>query len=77
MKRRSFLSALFGAPFLSAAVAAARDAGQPLVFENGELKLATANIGTSIPTELRMVPLRSADGRMVINFEAGTIEIYN
>ncbi|MGI2036416.1 phage tail protein [Rhizobium panacihumi] len=42
----------------------------PIVFENGELKLAIANIGT-----VTAGVLRSRNGKMVINLDAGTIVI--
>lgn len=42
----------------------------PMVFENGELKLQIANIGT-----VRTGLLQSQNGKMVINLTAGTISI--
>ncbi|MGZ2475905.1 phage tail tip fiber protein [Sinorhizobium medicae] len=44
----------------------------PLVFENGELKLAVANIGT-----VNAGLLQSLNGKMKIDFNNGTIEIFS
>ncbi|PLU72043.1 hypothetical protein BMJ20_07705 [Sinorhizobium medicae] len=44
----------------------------PLVFENGELKLAVANIGT-----VNAGLLQSLNGKMKIDLNNGTIEIFS
>ncbi|RVG53154.1 DUF1983 domain-containing protein, partial [Sinorhizobium meliloti] len=44
----------------------------PFVFENGELKLAIANIGT-----VNAGLLQSLNGKMKINLNTGTIEIFS
>jgi len=44
----------------------------PMVFENGELKLAIANIGT-----VNAGLLQSLNGKMKINLNTGTIEIFS
>ncbi|MDE3789641.1 hypothetical protein I7G86_03145 [Sinorhizobium meliloti] len=69
MKRRSFLLALISAPFVPA-VTSAVSARSPLVFKDGAMRLAIADIGTADAGRLR-----SRNGKMKINLDSGTIEI--
>ena len=44
----------------------------PLIFQNGELRLNVANIGT-----VNSGQINSLNGKMKINLNAGTIKIYS
>ncbi|MDX0487544.1 hypothetical protein [Sinorhizobium medicae] len=74
MKRRSFLLALISAPFVPAATSAVVPASErsPLVFKDGVVRLATADIGTSDAGRLR-----ARSGKMKIDLNNGTIEIFS
>ncbi|GEC41929.1 hypothetical protein I7G00_07010 [Sinorhizobium meliloti] len=66
MKRRSFLLALISVPAATSAV----PARSPLVFKDGAMRLAIADIGTADAGRLR-----SRNGKMKIDLDSGTIEI--
>ncbi len=72
MKRRSFLLALISAPFCPAATSAVVPTSErsPLVFKDGVMRLATADIGT-----VDAGRLRARNGKMKIDLNSGTIEI--
>lgn len=72
MKRRSFLLALISAPFVPAATSAVVPTSErsPLVFKDGVMRLAVADIGTADAGGLR-----SRTGKMKIDLNSGTIEI--
>ena len=87
MKRRSFLAALFVAPMVPVAAKAMEappqiDAtsfyvvdgadGLPLVFENGVLKLKSANVGQVTAGVIRS---RGGKGNMVIDLGGGSMTI--
>ncbi len=74
MKRRSFLLALISAPFVPAATSAVVQTSErsPLVFKDGVMKLAVADIGTADAGRLQ-----SLNGKMKIDLNSGTIEIFS
>lgn len=74
MKRRSFLLALISAPFCPAATSAVVPTSErsPLVFKDGVMKLAVADIGTADAGRLQ-----SLNGKMKIDLNSGTIEIFS
>lgn len=72
MKRRSFLLALIGAPFVPAATSAVVPTSErsALVFKDGIIRLAIADIGTADAGRLL-----ARNGKMKIDLNSGTIEI--
>ncbi|WP_457662822.1 hypothetical protein [Sinorhizobium medicae] len=73
MKRRSFLLALISAPIVPAVTSAVVPTSEriPLV-KDGVMSLATAEIGTSDAGRLR-----ARNGKMKIDLNNGTIEIFS
>ncbi|MDX0408361.1 hypothetical protein GOC73_28710 [Sinorhizobium medicae] len=71
MKRRSFLLALISAPFVPAATSAVVPTFERSPLE-GVMRLATADIGTSDAGRLR-----ARNGKMKIDLNNGTIEIFS
>jgi hypothetical protein len=66
--------ALIGAPFVPAATSAVVPTSErsPLVFKNGVVKLAIAEIGTADAGRLRAL-----NGKMTIDLNNGTMEIFS
>ncbi|MDX1193754.1 hypothetical protein GOL96_19730 [Sinorhizobium medicae] len=74
MKRRSFLLALISAPFVPAVTSAVVPTSErsPVVFKDGVMRLATTDIGT-----VDAGRLRARNGKMKIDLNNGTIEIFS